>query len=129
MSEEAKSKPTRRQKKLTSDKPLMWAMASNIVLILAITILVLVRLRSHNTLIPVEYVVEGGKSLHTSIWYTLYGFIVFAIACGGLTISLALQLYKHNRWYGIVTLIVYAVILIFSLLSINGLLNVVSNFP
>ena len=108
------------------DKAILLFVAIDSLLVLSIVGVVLLRLRSHDFKVPVQYVVNDGSVLQVSQWFTLYSLAAFALLSGVATIVLAQRLHKSERNYSLVALIVFAVSAVFGLLVTNALLGLVA---
>ena len=108
------------------DKPVMVITVINCVLAALNLILTVVRLRSHDFKVPVQYIVNDGTVLQTSNWYSLYSLALFSVVGVMVTTLLAIRLHKGNRVFANGTLLAYTVVAVMSLLVTNALLGLVS---
>ena len=108
------------------DKPVMVITVINCVLAALNLILTVVRLRSHDFKVPVQYIVNDGTVLQTSNWYSLYSFALFSVVGVVVTTLLAIRLHKGSRVFANGTLLAYTVVAVMSLLVTNALLGLVS---
>lgn len=110
----------------TKDKPIFLLAVFSGLLASLNLLLTVVRLKSHDFKVPVQYVVNDGSVLQTSNWYTLYTLALFSILSAGVVIFLARRLHQGNRVFAAGLLGVYAVVGIITLLATNALLGLVS---
>lgn len=90
------------------------------------TLVVFVRLRSHDFKVPVQYVVNDGSVLQVANWYTLYSLAFVSAASSAMVIFLAHRLYKANRTFAQGLMVTYVAMLVVSFLVINALLGLVA---
>ena len=110
----------------TKDNPVMILAVLSGVLAFVNVVMVLVRLRSHDFKVPVQYIVNDGSVLQTSSWYTLYSLLLFSLLGTGVVIFLAHRLHKSNKFFAVGILAVQVIIGITSLLATGALLGLVS---
>jgi hypothetical protein len=87
---------------------------------------VLIRLKSHDFKVPVQYIVNDGSVVQSSSWYSLYSLALIALFGAVASIFLAYRLHKGNRIFAIGLLVIYIVIALFGFLISNALLGLVS---
>ena len=109
----------------TKDKPVIILAVLSGALALANLILTLIRLRSHDFKVPVQYIVNDGSVLQTSHWYSLYSLAFVSVAGAAVMIFLSYRLHKGNRLFAAGILAVYLLVGIISLLVTNALLGLV----
>lgn len=109
------------------DRPILVLAALNGVIIFLSLALTVLKLRSHDFKVPIQYVVSDSSVLQSSSWYSLYSLALFTVLGGALTIVLAYKLHKGNRLFSIALLGLYVVVGVVSLLVINALLSLVAN--
>lgn len=110
----------------SKDRPVMAMTVFNILIAFITLVFVLVRLRTHDLKVPVQFVVNDGSVLQTGNWYSLYSLALVSVLGTGVLIFLAHQLYKGNRLFALGTLIAFSVMNIFGLLVSVALLGLVS---
>ena len=108
------------------DRFVLLVSAEDAVLMVLVVFSVILRLRSHDFKIPVQYVVNDGSVLQTSQWFTLYSIVLFVILSGIGTLILAQRLHKSERNYAVLSLLLYGIVTLFGLLITNALLGLVS---
>ena len=108
------------------DRFVLLVSAVDAVLMVLVVFSVILRLRSHDFKIPVQYVVNDGSVLQTSQWFTLYSIVLFVILSGIGTLILAQRLHKSERNYAVLSLLLYGIVTLFGLLITNALLGLVS---
>ena len=109
----------------TKDKPIIGLVSLSGLLSLATVLSVLIRLKSHDFKVPVQYIVNDGSVLQTSNWYTLYSLALFSVAGTVAAIFLSHRIYKSNRVFAVGTLIAFSVVQIVTLIVVNALLGLV----
>ncbi len=110
----------------TKDRPILILSIFCVVLAIVNSVSTLVRLRSHDFKVPVQYVVHDGTVLQSAHWYSLYSFVLFALLGAGASVFLAIRLHKGNRLFAGGVLITYLVIATISFLVMHALLDLVS---
>jgi hypothetical protein len=110
----------------TKDKTIMILSIASGLLALATVISVLIRLKSHDFKVPVQYIVNDGSVVQSSSWYSLYSLALIALFGAVASIFLAYRLHKGNRIFAIGLLVIYIVIALFGFLISNALLGLVS---
>lgn len=111
--------------KFTKDKPIMILAVTSSVISVLTFLSVIIRLRSNDFKVPVQYVVHDGAVLQTSNWFSLYSLALFSVLTCGAIIFLAHRLYKGNRVFAVGVLAVYTVISVITLFVTNALLGLV----
>jgi len=111
--------------KFSKDTPVVLLLTVNVILMLISSTSVIFRLRPNDFKIPIQYIVYDGTIVQSGNWFSLYGFLLFILAGGVMTIFLAHRIYKANRLFSIAVLSVYLVLSVYSLLTINALLSLV----
>lgn len=86
---------------------------------------VVIRLRSNDFKVPVQYVVNDGAVLQTSNWFSLYSLALFSVFTCIAVIFLSHTLYKGNRMFAIGMLAIYVVVSLITLFATNALLGLV----
>lgn len=99
--------------------------AVDVAVMLSVALSVILRLRSHDFKIPVQYVVNGSV-LQTSQWFSLYSIVIFVVLSGIGTIILAQRMHKSERNYALIALLLFAIFGIFGLFITNALLGLVA---
>ncbi len=110
----------------TRDKPAISLAIVSGVLAFANLVITLVRLRSNDFKVPVQYIVNDGSVLQRSSWFTLYSLALFSILSTAVIIFIAHKIHKGNRLFAIGILAVYVVVAIVAILVTNALLRLVS---
>lgn len=100
--------------------------AVDVAVMLSVALSVILRLRSHDFKIPVQYVVNDGSVLQTSQWFSLYSIVIFVVLSGIGTIILAQRMHKSERNYALIALLLFAIFGIFGLFITNALLGLVA---
>ncbi len=98
----------------------------DVAIVALMSLSVILRLRSHDFKIPVQYVVNDGSVLQTSQWFSLYSIVIFVVLSGAGKIILAQRIHKSERNYALVALLLFAIFGIFGLLITNALLGLVA---
>lgn len=111
--------------KFSKDKPIMILSIVGGVLSALTFLSTVIRLRSNDFKVPVQYVAHDGAVLQTSSWFSLYSLAFFSVLTCVAIIFLAHRLYKGNRVFAIGVLAVYAVVALISLFVTNALLGLV----
>lgn len=89
-------------------------------------VLVLVRLRSHDFKVPVQYIVNDGGEVSLASWYSLYSLAIFVVFGVVVAVWVAKRLHAHNPVFAHGVLVSQAIVVIISILTINALLGLVS---
>lgn len=113
------------QTPFTKDRALMVLSIGAGILAFSNVLSVLVRLKSHDFKVPVQYIVNDGSVIQTSSWYSLYTLALVAVFGAAASIFLAHRLYRSNRVFAAGLLVVYLVVAVVSLLVTNALLGLV----
>lgn len=108
------------------DRAVLLLLGVNSLLVLATVTSVIVRLRSHDFKVPIQYVVNDGSVLQTSAWFNLYLFVLFSVFTGICTAILAQRMHKSQRTFSLIILGLFAVVSIFGLLATSALLGLVA---
>lgn len=108
------------------DRAILLLLVGNGLIVLVTVLSVMVRLRSHDFKVPVQYVVNDGSILQTASWVNLYTFAALSIFTGIATAILAQRMHKSQRTFSLVILILFAVVSVFGFLATNALLGLVS---
>ena len=81
----------------SKDKVALGLAAWSVFATVATILFSLVRLRSHDFKIPVQYIVNDGSVLQTSSWYSLYSLALFSLISTVVILFLAHRLHRSNR--------------------------------
>lgn len=110
----------------TKDKATMTLSIISGVIAVITVVLVFVRLKSHDFKVPVQYIVNDGSVVQSSVWYSLYSLALIAVFGAAVSIFLSYRLHKSSRIFAIGVLAMYVVLALFGLLVSNALLGLVS---
>ncbi len=110
----------------TKDKALMTLSIISGALATMTVVLVFVRLKSHDFKVPVQYIVNDGSVVQSSVWYSLYSLALVAVFGVVVSIFLSYRLHKSSRIFAIGLLSVYVILALFGLLVSSALLGLVS---
>lgn len=120
------SKDTTKITAFSKDASVVILGAINLLVAIAAVASVFLRLRSHDFKVPVQHLVNDGGEVSLASWYTLYSLAAFAVFGVVVAILLARRLHAHNPTFAHGVLMAQAVVAVFSLLTINALLGLVS---
>lgn len=110
----------------SKDKVALGLAAWSVFATVATILFSLVRLRSHDFKIPVQYIVNDGSVLQTSSWYSLYSLALFSLISTVVILFLAHRLHRSNRLFSLGILLVYGFVSSVGFLVTFALLNLVS---
>lgn len=110
----------------SKDKVALGLAAWSVFATVATILFSLVRLRSHDFKIPVQYIVNDGSVLQTSSWYSLYSLALFSLISTVVILFLAHRLHRSNRLLCLGILLVYGFVSSVGFLVTFALLNLVS---
>lgn len=110
----------------SKDNSILALAAINVMIALAAAASVVVRLRSHDFKVPVQYLVNDGGEVSLASWYSLYSLAVFVVFGTGVALWLAYRLYTHRPIFARGVLLTQAVVGVVSFLTLNALLGLVS---
>ena len=113
-------------KDVSKDKVALGLAAWSVFATVATILFSLVRLRSHDFKIPVQYIVNDGSVLQTSSWYSLYSLALFSLISTVVILFLARRLHRSNRLLCLGILLVYGFVSSVGFLVTFALLNLVS---
>ena len=107
------------------DRPVVLLAIFNTVVAFLIVFTTLIRLRSNDFKVPVQFIVHDGSVLSSSNWFSLYSLAFFAVFTTVVAIIIGMRLHKANRLFSGGVLLIHLVVLIFGLLVTNALLSLV----
>lgn len=110
----------------SKDKSIVILLLANFGLIVTSASVVVLRLRSNDFKVPVQYIANDGSVVQASSWYSLYSLGFFAVLSVAAIFFLAYRLYRGNPTFSKGLLGIQLVVSIITLLVINSLLSLVA---